>query len=317
MHVDLPSNADDAAITREHCPQLPPTDITEMTYFISRCRLSVTWREFVDVANASGVEMDEVDYDQVLVVDKKMNEFIDTMTGMFDAEPGDHERYKLLERQRPYVVWQQYMGHLSVHARLARIHRPYLARGAHDPRYAYSRMVCLRSARKVLEFERQMRAEMTPSLQSHKFWVAMYQVFLATVVLLMDFNFNKSEPHTKERMDEIMECCRTLEAAAGVSNIAARGLEELKDTMRKWGLLTDVAPKACHNEERQGTAEPPPSVSQVVESDSVYPQAQAEMTQGDDFSNSWINSWDFGLDLDHSQWNGLFYDLHNRVGAGF
>jgi hypothetical protein len=48
MHVNLPSNADDAAITPTHCPDEPLSVPTEMTYFLFRCRLAVIFRELVN-----------------------------------------------------------------------------------------------------------------------------------------------------------------------------------------------------------------------------------------------------------------------------
>lgn len=321
MHVYLPSNADDAAISPDHCPDEPLSVPTEMTYFLFRCRLSIIFHEFMDAAAEKGLGLDEVEYEQVLAFDRKINNFIDSVPYFLKTNPESRQRCVELDQQRPYLIWQRLMAQFGASTRMSGLHRPYIARGARDPKYAYSRMVCLKSARTVLEFEKVMRTEMPQSMMMpdpSKIWAMMYQMFFATMVLVMDYHFNKDEPRSEERIEEIMDCCRRLEAAKEVSTIAARGLEELKHVMRKWGLLTDVSSKSTTRETRQDAGGSAMSWSTTspnqTESEHLH-QQETPAVNGDEFAtSSWMDSWDFNVELDIPQWNALFQDLESRSG---
>jgi hypothetical protein len=322
MHVKLPSNADDAAISPDHCPDEPISVPTEMTYFLFRCRLSIIFRDFMDAAAEKGLGLAEVDYEQVLTHDSKIINLIDSLPYFLKTDPESRQRCAQLDQQRPYLVWQRLCAQFGASARMSVLHRPYIALGARDPKYAYSRMVCLKSARTVLEVEKMIRIEMPQSLtlpDPSKMWAMMYQVFFATMVLIMDYHFNKDEPRAEERFEEIMDCCRRLDAAKEVSTIAARGLEELKHVMRKWGLLTDGGVRPTSREHRQVAevdALPWPTTSSYpVESGHLHEEDTPVMNgDGSTTDSSWIDSWDFNAELDVPQWNALFQDLESQSG---
>ncbi|KAF2686189.1 hypothetical protein K458DRAFT_363820 [Lentithecium fluviatile CBS 122367] len=332
-HVSLPSNADDAAITTSHSPSEPDNVPTEMTYFLFRCRLSIIFREFMDTAAEKGLGIDEVPYDDVLVFDAKINTFIDSVPYFLKTTPESRQRCVQLDQQRPYLIWQRLMAQFGASTRMSGLHRPYIALGARDPKFAYSRMVCLRSARTVLEFEKILRAEMaaSPTLMMpdpSKIWAMMYQVFFATMVLVMDYHFNRDEPRAREREDEILECCRRLERASGVSSVARRGLEELKGVMRQWGLLADGASNSRGaGAERQhtgggdggggidgGATWAATDSGQITGREPVQDQDVTPITVDEFATSSWMDSWDFNVDLDIPQWNALFQDLESRSG---
>ncbi|KMP04012.1 LOW QUALITY PROTEIN: hypothetical protein CIRG_03704 [Coccidioides immitis RMSCC 2394] len=191
-----------------------------MSYFLFRCRLSVIFRELIDEVTAQGIGIDEIDYDQVLNFDRKLNTFIDTVPYFLKSDSENRQRCRELDKERPYLIWQRLMAQFGASTRISRLHRPYLA----------------------------LPEPIQESMG--------YHVFLATVVLVMDYNFNKDEPYAEARIQEITECCHTLEAAKEVSGIVARGLEELKNIMKKWGLLTDVEPSGDSNngEKREAAA---------------------------------------------------------------
>jgi hypothetical protein len=266
----------------------------------------------MDSAAEQGIALDEMEYDAVLAFDRKINTFIDSVPYFLKTTPESRQKCEQLDQQRPYLVWQRLMAQFGASTRMSGLHRAYMARGASDPKYAYSRMVCLRSARTVLEFERGMRNEMLQSMMApdpSKIWAMMYQVFFATMVLVMDYHFNKDEPRAEERIEEIMECCRRLEAAKEVSSIAARGLEELKHVMRQWGLLMNKGPRTVRGEN------PDHERSALSWSSTSPGQSGLEMPSMEGYTEeaSWMDSWDFNVELD-IQWDALFHDLESRSG---
>ncbi|KAM5456177.1 hypothetical protein MaudCBS49596_001198 [Microsporum audouinii] len=323
MHVDLPSNADDHEITPSSCPNKPLTEPTEVTYLIFRCKLSMLLVEFMETANKEGLEFNEMDYDQVLAFDKKIGEFIATVPYFFQHEESEGGENSAMERnqaeldkERPYLKWQRVMAQFGAYTRLSRLHRPYLALGARDPRYAYSRMACVRSARVVLEVERRMRKSIDPSTPDpSKVWAITYQVFLATAVLAMDYHFNRNEPCAEERAREILECCRTLEAAAVSSIVAARGLKKLREVAAKWGLFTGSDPKPDNQPRKESIAlaretAPVQYIGSLPEGNALHDTEGGNLN----LAGLWADSWDINGVLDYSQWDGVFQDLESNPG---
>ncbi|KAK2865168.1 hypothetical protein FQN49_003841, partial [Arthroderma sp. PD_2] len=317
MNVNLPSNADDNEITPSSCPDRPLTEPSEMTYFILRCKLGILFLEFMETANRDGTGIDEIEYDQVLAFDKKVSTFLETLPYFLREETEGNNECSIeleksrreLDEERPYLKWQRVMAQFGACTRISRLHRRYLALGARDPRYAYSRMVCLRSARVVLEVERRMRENIGPSSPDpSKVWAIAYQVFLATTVLAMDYHFNRNEPRAEERAQEILDCCRTLEAAAGNSIVAARGLKKLREVTAKWGLLTGPDPRS-NNQTGKEPLSVPTDPSPVKFRGYTQDESTLDRMDGGNPGASWVDSWDFNAVLDYSQWDGVFQDL--------
>lgn len=239
MNCDWPTNVDDERITADGNYAQPLTTLTEMTYFILRIRFSVIFRSIVDAAWEAGSDLDDLPYDIVLECDKRLNSLLAELESSFrdisknkSRDPtfaaSTERKFSLLSRQRD-------MGLFGIHTRISRLHRAYLIRGAQDPRYAYSRMVCLRSARTVIEIGKQMTESQKtiPHLVSIKIWTLNHHIFVSTVVLVMDYCFNRDEPRAKERKDEILECFRLLGEGKDENTIATRGLRMLREMLKR------------------------------------------------------------------------------------
>lgn len=212
----------------------------------------------------------------------------------------------------------RHMAHFGIHTRISRLHRPYLVRGAQDPRYAYSRMVCLRSARTVIELGKKMTTQIQ-DLASIKIWSVNHHVFVSTVILVMDYCFNRDEPRAKERKEEILECFRILESSREDSTIATRGLQKLR-TMLREKAGGDVSSEeestisTTFNRPQYPPASFTPSVQENFqqESSAIY---RNEMAAGGDLSQTGMPSqwqWDLEFldyDVDYSQFEALFHNI--------
>jgi hypothetical protein len=152
MNVLPPSNLDDEDLTPARACSRPLSEPTEMTYSIGKIELAQAIRELVDEAGKSGLEVEEMSYDQILRFDRRFNEILDGLPWFYKMDEASRRKSAPLEKERPYIAWQRSFIHFGFHTRLSRLHRPYLARGYKDPRYAYSRMICLRSARMVMKW---------------------------------------------------------------------------------------------------------------------------------------------------------------------
>jgi len=156
MAVNLPSNVEDDMIGppgEQHYAQ-PPDVPTGVTFLLQRIKIAQTFREMIDSVWDSGSDMDNPPYDLVLEFDRKINsaglEFDKKFSTFISGNslrdrkkkevPGSHVNST---RSNQLFLIQHKMGLFGRHCRLSRLHRPYLIRGAQDPQYAYSRMVCL------------------------------------------------------------------------------------------------------------------------------------------------------------------------------
>ena len=333
MTVEYPSNCNDSALNSGGYHALSVDQPTEMTYFIYRCKGSIVFREIVDAAWDCGCTgVDELPFELVLQFDAKLNGLITEIEGTYEktirsfpayfdpsvrTPDGANQDLVLLARQRQ-------MAHFGAHTRFSRLHRPFLLRGAQDPKYAYSRMVCLRSARKVIEIGKNLIVT-NDRIESIKIWTVNHHVFVSLTILVMDYCFNREEPRAKERKDEILECFKLLEDGQRQreSTIATRGLQKLKDIIRD-GAKPNRTPE---NEipkkpsESQGIfPESPtygaPYTNEMGHDSNAFssgglqsePQPSSQYLWNDlDYSS--LDLLNFDVDLDASQFDILFENL--------
>jgi hypothetical protein len=239
MNCDWPTNVDDIDITPDGNYAQGPEKLTEMTYFILRIRFCEVFRGIVDAAWKADTDIDDLPYETVLEMDKRLSGLLVELEQAYRPvtknRPAASDKAPSRDRRQSVLLRQRDMGLFGVHTRITRLHRPYLIRGAQDSRYAYSRMVSLRSARTVIEIGSQMtRSQKTmPDLVSIKIWTLNHHLFISAVILVMDYCFNKDEPRAKERKEEILECFRLLSEAKNTNTIAARGLMKLREMLKK------------------------------------------------------------------------------------
>jgi hypothetical protein len=77
MNVLPPSNLDDEDLAPDRAISRPLSEPTEMTYSIGKIELAHAIRELVDKAGKSGLEVEEMSYDQILRFDRKFNDMLD------------------------------------------------------------------------------------------------------------------------------------------------------------------------------------------------------------------------------------------------
>ena len=93
-------------------------------------------------------------HETILEFDKKFHDIVLRFNAMFDnvgniltiQQPSDHKG----GNQSGVKIYGK-IGHFCMDSRFARLHCPYLLRGAKDPRHECSRMTCRRSACSVIE----------------------------------------------------------------------------------------------------------------------------------------------------------------------
>jgi hypothetical protein len=65
-------------------------------------------------------------------------------------------------------------------------------------------------------------------LIAFKIWALNHHMYVATVILVMDYCFNRREPRAKERKEEILECFRALKRNTTRGRSTVPGLQKLE-----------------------------------------------------------------------------------------
>jgi len=233
MNVWRPLNIEDDDI--ETCDTAQPmSDPTCMSYAHHRLRLAEVCRQIVDQIGPEHLQGADVPYEKILDLDRKLHSAHAELPVFFRYDQHSRREFSELYRERPMLAWQRAFIQQGYHSRLCRLHRQYFVRGARDPRYSYSHVVSLQSARKVLEVKRIMDEEeplFAPN--SSFFWAVMHHVFMAAVTLLIDVCFNWDDILAEKRKEEVLEACRMLSRAQQTSSIAREGINAMMGILRK------------------------------------------------------------------------------------
>ena len=231
MHVDKPSNVDDSDIGPRSAYAQPINVPTDMAYAHCWYSIAEISRQVTDAISEAGCDADNMPYDILLELDRRFSDYLKSMPPFLRSDPTSLEKSKHLHEQRPILTYHRDMAQLLVHSRLYRLHRPYLARGSRYPRYSYSRTVCLRSARILIELSKELTSSWGPT--PTKLWTIIHFNLVATLVLVIDYCLNREDPRAAERKAEILDCFRHLEGCQTHSAIARRGLKQLKELLAR------------------------------------------------------------------------------------
>jgi hypothetical protein len=239
MNVTYPSNVDDEFITPtkvEHSPLFMPTSISSLIY---RIKLADICREIVDTMPYSLRKSQRPEYEMVLPLDEKFQTYLKELPVFFQLNPTSIQQSQKICQERPNIAWQRILTNSAVHTRLCRLHRPYHLEGSTNPKYAYSRKMCIRLAQTVLELQRSLD-NMDPTLpfMPARSWLVVEHVFLAALILASDVSFNPNAPDAKARKAKVLAAYGTLERSKEESSVLMeriqRNLQTLVSTLQKW-----------------------------------------------------------------------------------
>lgn len=323
MNVNLPRNVEDVDIERVNVEQ-PLSVPTAMSYTLCRVQLAFVSRNIVDQTASQLFHGKEISYEKIIELDRMLRDSLEQLPEFYRFGHAHQLRFTTLYQERPVFAWQRSMLQLGYHHRICRLHRQHFVRGAKDPKYSCSHIVCLRSARTILEIKRVMDEDepiMEPS--SSLIWAVMHHVFMAAVILLVDVCFNWEDVLAEKRKEEVIDACRMLTRAQRTSPVARRAVDAMMDILRKhWtqerGLKCPQAEQACLAASAGATVptvHPACAVSGPTP-DSVYYGFPSQTPQQSAFAEvplevMWAEMLDgsAGLALDTPDWTDLLNDL--------
>lgn len=344
MHVRYPQIVSGDLIAQSDQSNGTESTPTSMAYFLQRIRLSEICRTIVDTIPRYLDDIDMIDYDQIVALDDQFEDLIKRFPVFFHLDEESRLLSRGTDRKFPHIATQRYLIHLGVLNRRCKLHQPYIRRGFVESKYAFSRDVCLRSARTALEVNRLLeKTKNDLGCAPARFGTVVHHVFMATVVLVMDLCFNKIEGQEEQRQAEVMGACRMLQEAKQDSVLSKMFLDPLMDILQKHRalVLSDHRPlsspmsraKNYHALPDTRIYDPPrglpqqplrfPSVTGANEYtdniSSIVPSRplsqQYHMTQTHDHTGIdeiMQNYIDFGPNMDIPRWNELFADLDSH-----
>ncbi|PCG95297.1 Transcription factor [Penicillium occitanis (nom. inval.)] len=338
MALDIPANIPDENLcTLENGGgSLPDNVPTTMSYFIFRLKLSFYCRDIVDYTCRERLEGVDVPYNKIMELDQKWHEYNKQLPEFFRLDNISRRKYAQVYANSPQIAWQRLLVQQGSHSRLCRLHRTYFIRGARDPAYSYSHMICLQAARRVIEIKRIMDKEFpdTPSVTTA--WSVMHHVFMAAVILLMDTCFNWDDILADRRKEEILEACRMLDRARRASRLVREGINAMMDILQsRWRPISSDQLSSSQQEEHpaqhqedtdfHSTREAERTGAQrriedVSASTALYPSTDADNNasfaidateDACDLENMWSEFLDSGAMMTGSpnEWMGLLSDL--------
>jgi hypothetical protein len=219
METSHPSNVEDDDIptgithVTEGAYNLPLSSPTSMSYFLFRIQCATLSREVVDLLPPSycvspGTNNNNETFNNILLLDQKYQQLLKSLPPFFQLfNRMDTNAYNALIAEKPYLEWQRYLINFVIHTNLARLHRPFLIRGSTQPKFAYSRLQCVRSAVTVLE----IRNHIIGNQSIGGFTYIMAHFLMAAIILAMDVCFNPDEIRASQRKQEVLQACRILE----------------------------------------------------------------------------------------------------------
>ncbi|KAB8269319.1 hypothetical protein BDV30DRAFT_229926 [Aspergillus minisclerotigenes] len=233
MMVNYPTNTDDEFITPTGILQdRPLSQPSSLSAFIYRVKLATLCREVVDAMPSIWLEAQEPDYETILALDGKFQNFLSELPTFFKLDPDSIEQSKKICEERPYIPVQRISLHFSLHARLCRLHRPYHLEAVTNPKYSYSQRVCIQSAQNVLELRRLMDdAGARIGLKPGRFWTTNQHAYLAALILATDVSFNPDAPDAEARKAKVLAAYETLEKSKEESSILVETIQKNMQTL--------------------------------------------------------------------------------------
>lgn len=319
MNVQLPQNIEDTDM--EHVGEEQPSSTpTAMSYSLCRIQLAVVSRKIVDETASELFEGKEIPYDKILELYRMLQDDLDALPDFYRFGHAHQIRYATLYREQPAFAWQRSLLQLGYHHRICRLHRQYFVRGAKDPKYSCSHIVCLRSARTIIEIKRVMDEDepiMEPS--SSMIWAVVHHVFMAAVILLVDVCFNWEDVLAEKKKEEVIAACRMLTRAQRTSPVAKRAVDAMMEILRKYWIherglkcpqaaASQVAAPLRPNDVGAGL-HTPADTDYAVTDPSLLQSASAEAPLEDMWTEMLDGSAYVGLDT--PDWTQLLNDLTN------
>ena len=175
-------------------PARPESQLTPLLYTIVLTRVRKAFAKIADLTNTTS----QPAYREIMDMDADLRE-------VYDKIPDASKLTDVDTAETPASTRRLYLGLSFMKAELV-LHRPYLLLGRTDPKYSYSRRVCINAAFEMLELQQNLDAEIRPggklwSPGWHTFTMSWYMssivaqdFLLATTVMILNLDQDLTSP---------------------------------------------------------------------------------------------------------------------------
>ncbi|KAL1838663.1 hypothetical protein VTJ49DRAFT_2442 [Mycothermus thermophilus] len=200
--TDLPHNLYDEDFgpqTKPLPPSRPDTDPTPVSYTVAKVRLC---QQLTHILHATGRLKNQAHYDEILRLDAGLREIKSRLP--------PHLRLQPLEQCQPAPTLWMAQFHLDVLylKTMCLLHRKYMSRARHNPRYSHSRRSAVEASLEMLRHLATIHRESQPNGRMHSIrWffcnVATKDFLLPAMLVVLDLHFdNMSQPsHGHQQQD--------------------------------------------------------------------------------------------------------------------
>lgn len=242
---------DDDLVLGEENGSITNPQPTNMTFFLERLRLAHLCREMTDTVPLETPKLMQMPYEQIIALDKKLQDFISNLPFFFKLDTESRKRSKPLETIYPKIHVSRYFITTEAHSKRCKLHQRFLHRQSVNPRYAYSRRACLESARIVVQAYKDLQEHNPVPTVTELMGMAVHFTHLALVVMVMDLCFNRDETDETDETEikaEVKAALQMFEDASNVSPLLRRFLSSLRAILCKHRVhLTDPLALATDN----------------------------------------------------------------------
>ncbi|CAG9986797.1 unnamed protein product [Clonostachys byssicola] len=235
--VEMPHNINDDNLdmqSREF--ERPSTELTSVSCFLIRLRVSEVCRDIVDLQWASRLSglAQYSNHHRVHLIDKKILGIIRNLSPELGLDQGDTPE---LQQQPVTVHVQRLLLNSMIYARRCKLHLPFLFNTQQDTRSAPLRLICLSAARKVVDIFSEMWHQGSKLDIGHKLHCGCLDfLYFATVVLLADFCLNVSDEERHTLMGKIEAAVKVLQRARVESSMVEIYLASLSTIARRHNI---------------------------------------------------------------------------------
>ncbi|KAK0618606.1 fungal-specific transcription factor domain-containing protein [Bombardia bombarda] len=178
-------------------PSRPNAEPTPISYMISKVKLCM---ELGSILQATSRVRNQVHYDEILRFDAKLREVKSELPPHLKLQPldGSHDPLTLIiARFNIDILYLKIM---------CLLHRKYLSRSRHNPRYAHSRRSAIEASLETLRHLATLHRESQPNgrLRSIKWFVASIATkdfLLPAMLIVLDLHFDNVAERSEERQD--------------------------------------------------------------------------------------------------------------------
>lgn len=236
--TQLPNNIFDEEFgpdTKVLPPSRPDSEPTPISYMIAKVKLCLELGNILQATNRVGKQ---VPYDEILKFDARLRELREELPPHLKMQPLEGSNDPLTLIVARFNVDILYLKIMCL------LHRKYLTRSRHNPRYAHSRRSAIEAALEMLSHLNVLHRESQPNgrLRSIKWFVASIatkEFLLPSMLVTLDLHFDKQAERSSERQDsqslffwtpqQRLEMIRSLEAARDIwEGLADGSMEAVK-----------------------------------------------------------------------------------------